>query len=1715
MNFSINDIIDSNIPKKIHNYEIENKICEIPFGNLYLGINKYFNEKVFIKIYNKFQLMTCFQYISYINNEIHIIKKINHKNILQLYEFIESKFFIFVIYEHFEGDTLQNYLIKKKKINEHLALKIFYELIMTMNYLHNNMKLCHLNLNLDNILIDENYNIKISNFYYGSIYQDKIRKEIIGNNYLFSPPEILGKQLFCPERADVYSCGVILYNLLTGFSPFSSNKDMVNMQLIMKGKYNIPNYINKNVQDLIHKMMEYNQDKRIKFIDVINCDWFNENKNIIDLNEDQDNYGINIFKQKYPIDDTVLKICEILGINTSEISQSIENNNFNIFNSLYKQIVKYCKLKNIQTVNDFDSQKFKDYLNNDEIYYEESKQKEIIEKNMNDENEINKKLKLIEKKLSSNNFIILNGLKQLVNNNEIRKKYTYDSSRFQKNNRMKRVKFYQDKRNIIKEEDYEDELYKEKNSSLRKKRSGERKKVTIKLDNDSLDPFKYSRKKKQSVYIKYPKKNNNNNEPQIPMRKRIYSVRIKNPKQNEHSKINKLEESNRDSFENLNRSYKRGVSFHIKLNNNNNSKIDENKFNLSEIRKKLENHLDPDKDNYEIPMRKRIYSTYNKKKKKNVNFKVDNDKFNSSPKKIEKKDEEDALFKIERKRIYSTFSKRDKNNKNNTKSNRFKIEEEKDNLIPNKDKSKSSEPLASNIEDKINKIPIPNLKVEEISVNKEDDIPKDNKENNNQKGKDLDLEIYSEKDDDSNNSSNKGNISHKGTFVYKKNEDENNANNNKMEKIFEFDEENANSSDSNEDKKNEKEKEKEKDKNNEKEKDNTKKEKNEGEVIDMKINNSNKNEDNNNENKKNLKLNIHDDSSKSDQDSSDESSDSSKSSDSKNCIIKNNELLKKNEEDKDINNGHIEKELEKEKEKEKEKEMQKEEKNNEIEIEKISEQIKNETSEEDINKKGKENNEQKDVEEISIKDEKNKNNNLEENSNNFIDKKENKNKSNSKNKDKKVNIENDKKFERKKESSHKNENHSSKKRKTNNDNGKGNDNGKDNDNNNNKNTKSNLKKEEIKNKEITNKKNITENENLKNNKKSKKINKNQKEIDQKYFDLIFSEKIEKTTKNKNKKKFELSSILNINNNNVSYSKIKGNQASLSKYSFDVEDYQPILTTKNKNKNKNIFYEEEKKDSNDNVIVKPRKRDSIMTRKVREDMAKIKNFEENKDYNDLDYKKKPNNKYYLKNHKKNKSNDISTDNDYDISSKEDKHSGNKSYDEIKIEEMNKGENDYDPDLTFNYKKNKSKKKHKKHKKKKGKEKEKEKEKERNSTSICSSSSKPTENKCHIKIKCKYNKYQLVKNRNIIDILSKKQNNKKNNEDFTDEKMNNNCLNENEVIENNNIEDNNINNQLKDNICDTLNSISTFTLSNEKSIDNNKIKNIDNKPKNKKIKPIRTVNYNFIESKEENDLQKKWENNILNLNNKEIKINNENKDNSKKRKFFFDDEVFYNNIINNVLLKEKKEKEINTFNENYYNTTYNSNSNSTKNLLNNSNYITLNSSKLFLKKIKKKNRVISQNPIPSQNNNMKTINTSKNEYNNKTFVNSNNFFNKEKDILNKTNSNKQEEKSFIINNDSYSSFKFDKSSNEEKIKKNSKIKTNEKIKLYSGPIDIGLISLRNMEESINEIIKKMTKKGFECKKMKSNLIRCIKKKKVVDIEIVRIKGDFLYYLTQKLH
>ena len=161
------------LPKKINNYKLEEKCFETSNSEYYSAINTYINEKVLIRIIEKEHLNKSLQEISFIRNEIFISKYLNHKNILRLYEIIESKYYIFLVYDHFKGELITSFLKKRTKLSDKEILLILHGILNALLYLHESMKIGHLGLNLQNILIDNNCKVKIINFYKSCFYQDK------------------------------------------------------------------------------------------------------------------------------------------------------------------------------------------------------------------------------------------------------------------------------------------------------------------------------------------------------------------------------------------------------------------------------------------------------------------------------------------------------------------------------------------------------------------------------------------------------------------------------------------------------------------------------------------------------------------------------------------------------------------------------------------------------------------------------------------------------------------------------------------------------------------------------------------------------------------------------------------------------------------------------------------------------------------------------------------------------------------------------------------------------------------------------------------------------------------------------------------------------------------------------------------------------------------------------------------------------------------------------------------------------------------------------------------------------------------------------------------------------------------------------------------------------------------------------------------------------
>ena len=402
------------IPLKIKNYKIEKELFIFSDSFIYLAINLSINEKVLIKIYDKEIIQHDYDEISLINNDINIMRLINHKYCLKLYEILESPSYIFLVMEYFSGVKLIDYINRKKKLTEDESLNIYKQIISLIIYFQD-MKIAHLNITPENILIDTNNNIKLCDFKYSLCYSsnEKIICSNTGNhNYLC--PELLYNNTCFPEYADIWSSGVLLYFLIVGNLPFKGINNYDIQKKIMGAEFALPLNVSKNMQDFFKNNFEPKIDERYNLEKIMNSSLFKEKK--ITLTNLQK--GFNILSIKYPIDERVIEICKThFDINAENLKQKLSKNIFDSQTSLYKQIISVFIRKKITTEIDLTSKKFNSYITN--------------EINLLDENTKNNNIKENTKKfeeqrkhhLEQKNIIIKNQNNILNNLNALLKKY--------------------------------------------------------------------------------------------------------------------------------------------------------------------------------------------------------------------------------------------------------------------------------------------------------------------------------------------------------------------------------------------------------------------------------------------------------------------------------------------------------------------------------------------------------------------------------------------------------------------------------------------------------------------------------------------------------------------------------------------------------------------------------------------------------------------------------------------------------------------------------------------------------------------------------------------------------------------------------------------------------------------------------------------------------------------------------------------------------------------------------------------------------------------------------------------------------------------------------------------------------------------------------------------------------------------------------------------
>lgn len=258
-------------------YIVTSTLGQGTFGKVKLAQHQETGTEYAIKILDKSDIKANELTVN-VRREIAIMKALNHTNIVNLREVLSSKTKLYIVMDLVRGGELFEQIERKGELDEKLARKYFQQLIDGIDYCHRR-GVCHRDLKPENLLVDENGTLKITDFGVSSMKGGVSGSDLLytacGTPYYCAPEIINGaEEGYSGVKIDAWSCGIILYLLLTGTLPFQ-NEDMTQLyEQINRCKVEYPSWMPADARDLISKLLEKDPDKRYSLEQVKQHPWF-------------------------------------------------------------------------------------------------------------------------------------------------------------------------------------------------------------------------------------------------------------------------------------------------------------------------------------------------------------------------------------------------------------------------------------------------------------------------------------------------------------------------------------------------------------------------------------------------------------------------------------------------------------------------------------------------------------------------------------------------------------------------------------------------------------------------------------------------------------------------------------------------------------------------------------------------------------------------------------------------------------------------------------------------------------------------------------------------------------------------------------------------------------------------------------------------------------------------------------------------------------------------------------------------------------------------------------------------------------------------------------------------------------------------------------------------------------------------------------------------
>lgn len=255
-------------------YEMGRLLGQGTFARVYYARSLKTGQSVAIKMIDKEKVLRK-GLMEQIKREISVMAIVRHPYVVHLYEVMASKAKIYFVMEYAKGGELFD-KVAKGRLKEEVAQKYFRQLISAVDFCHSR-GVYHRDLKPENLLLDENENLKVTDFGLSALAESKRQDGLLHTTCgtpAYVAPEIISRRGYDGAKADIWSCGVILYVLLAGYLPFHDSNLMEMYRKIGKAEYKCPSWFPKDARKLLSKMLDPNPDTRISITKIKESNWF-------------------------------------------------------------------------------------------------------------------------------------------------------------------------------------------------------------------------------------------------------------------------------------------------------------------------------------------------------------------------------------------------------------------------------------------------------------------------------------------------------------------------------------------------------------------------------------------------------------------------------------------------------------------------------------------------------------------------------------------------------------------------------------------------------------------------------------------------------------------------------------------------------------------------------------------------------------------------------------------------------------------------------------------------------------------------------------------------------------------------------------------------------------------------------------------------------------------------------------------------------------------------------------------------------------------------------------------------------------------------------------------------------------------------------------------------------------------------------------------------